>query len=514
VLYACLGAWFWGFMTTTLVKDKNFLSRLKDYLDESIPGSGHFFLIISGWSKMKLPPNHQTNQPDEQKKSSHLEQINHNAAGIDLGSAEHWVCVRADKSEKNVRRFGCFTPDLMAMADWLIECGVTTVAMEATGVYWIPVFQILENRGLEVKLVNAHHVKTVPGRKTDVNDCQWLQQLHTYGLLSGSFRPEDQVCVLRSYIRQRDSLIKSASTHVQRMQKALIQMNLHLHKVISDITGLTGMKIIQAIIAGEQNPQVLATLKDPRIKSSAADIAQALTGDYRCENLFLLKQEFTLYQVFQQEIAILDAEIEKCLASFTPKTLEPLPTKGKKRRKKPTANHPYFDLHLYLYRLAGVDFTQIDGLDALTVQTILSEVGLDPHRFSTVKHFTSWLGLCPGQKITGSKVKSSQTRRVVNRAANAFRLAAFSLTHSRSALGAFYRRLRSRLGAPKAMTATAHKLARMFYRLWTTGESYCDPGVDYYEQKYQNHQLKKLQKKAESLGLELVPKSTPPACVS
>jgi transposase len=341
---------------------------------------------------MKLPPNQGNNQPvSVEKASSTWEQINQNAAGIDLGSGEHWVCVPADRADKNVRRFGCFTPDLIAMANWLIECRVDTVAMEATGVYWIPVFQILEARGLEVKLVNAHHVKTVPGRKTDVNDCQWLQQLHTYGLLSGSFRPEDQVCILRSYIRQRDSLIKSASTHVQRMQKALIQMNLHLHKVISDITGHTGMAIIKAIVAGERDPQVLAALKDPRIKSSTADIAKALTGDYRSEHLFVLKQELTLYEVYQIQIAALDAEIEKCLASFEPKTLEQPPITTKKRRKKPTANHPSFDLHKYLYRLAGVDFTLIDGLDALTVQTILSEVGLNPQRFPTVKHFTSRL---------------------------------------------------------------------------------------------------------------------------
>ena len=350
-------------------------------------------------------------------------------------------------------------------------------------------------------------VKTVPGRKTDVHDCQWLQQLHTYGLLSGSFRPEDQVCVLRSYIRQRDSLIKSAGTHVQRMQKALIQMNLHLHKVISDLTGLTGMKIIKAIVSGERDPQALAVLKDPRIKSSTADIAKALTGDYRREHLFVLGQELSLYQMYQAEIMAIDAEIEQCLLSFAPKTLAEPPTPKRKRRKKPTANHPDFDLRQYLYRIAGIDFTSIDGLDALNIQTILSEVGLDPSRFPTVKHFTSWLGLCPGQKITGGKVKSSQTRKVVNRAANAFRMAAFSLTHSRSALGAFYRRLRSRLGAPKAMTATAHKLARMFYRLWTTGESYCDPGVDYYEQKYPELILKKLSKKAEALGLKLVAKS-------
>ncbi|MEI2581670.1 IS110 family transposase [Scytonema sp. PRP1] len=464
---------------------------------------------------MKLPPNQSNNQSVLcEKAASHWEQINHNAAGIDLGGGEHWVCVPPDRTEKNVRRFGCFTPDLIAMTDWLIECQVTTVAMEATGVYWIPVFQILEAKGLEVRLVNAHHVKTVPGRKTDVNDCQWLQQLHTYGLLSGSFRPEDEVCVLRSYIRQRDSLIKSASTHVQRMQKALIQMNLHLHKVISDITGLTGMAIIRAIVGGEQDPQVLATLKDPRIKSSTTEIAKALTGDYRPEHLFVLKQELTLYEVYQQEIAALDSEIEKCLGNFQPKTSDQLPTTKKKRRKKSTANHPDFDLRKYLYRMAGVDFTLIDGVDALTVQTILSEVGLDPKRFPTAKHFTSWLGLCPGQKITGGKVKSSQTRPVVNRAANAFRMAAFSLTHSNSALGGFYRRLRARLGAPKAITATAHKLARLFYLMWTTSGQYADPGIEVYEQQHRQRMVKNLEKKALSLGFELVAQSPATECVS
>lgn len=453
----------------------------------------------------KLPANQSKNQSLQSQGANHLEQINTNAAGIDLGSAEHWVCVGAHKTQSNVRRFGCFTPDLIKLADWLIECEVETVAMEATGVYWIPVFQILEKKGIEVKLVNAHHFQTVPGRKSDVQDCQWLQQLHTYGLLSGSFRPQDEVCVLRSYIRQRDALIKSASTHVQRMQKALIQMNLHLHKVISDISGLTGMRIIKAIVAGEQNPKILAQLKDPRIKSTTTQIAKALTGDYRPEHLFVLKQELSLYEVYTQQIAAIDEQIEKCLADFEPKTLDKLPHTKKKRRRKPTANHPDFDLRQYLYRMAGVDFTLIDGLDALTVQTILSEVGLEPQRFPSVKHFTSWLGLCPGQKITGGKVKSSHTRRVVNRAANAFRMAAFSLTRSRSALGAFYRRLRSRLGAPKAITATAHKIARMFYRMWTTKSEYTDPGMDYYEQKYHASILKNLQHKAHTMGLQLVP---------
>ena len=315
-------------------------------------------------------------------------------------------------------------------------------------------------------------VKTVPGRKSDVLDCQWLQQLHSYGLLSGSFRPDDQICVLRSYIRQRDTLIKSASTHVQRMQKALTQMNLQLHRVISDIIGTTGMAIIHAIVAGERNPQVLAALKNPRIKSSVSEIAHALTGDYRVEHIFVLQQELQFYEVFQKAIAECDRKIEQYLARFSDQidlVASPI-SPPKYRRNQPQGNQPSFDLRTHLYRISGVDFTQIDGLGVLTVQTIISEVGLDPTRFPSVKHFCSWLGLCPGSRITGGKVKSSQTRCVVNRAANAFGFAAQALKNSCSALGAFYRRLRSRLGTPKTITATAHKIARLFYYLWTRGE--------------------------------------------
>ena len=379
--------------------------------------------------------------------------------------------------------------------------------MEATGVYWIPVFQILEAKGLDVNLVNAHHVKTVPGRKSDVLDCQWLRKLHSFGLLSGSFRPSDQVCVLRSYLRQRETLISEAGTHVQRMQKALIQMNLQLHKVVSDITGVTGMAIIRAMVSGQRNPHKLAKLKDRRIHSSNSEIALALTGDYRVEHLFVLQQELALYDMYQQQITAIDQEIEKCLGEFESKTEEPPPPRKGKKRKKPPGNEPNFDLHHHLFRISGVDFTQIDGLNVLTVQTILSEVGLDPSRFPTVKHFCSWLGLCPGSKITGGKVKSSQTRKVVNRAANAFRVAAQSLSRSSSALGAFYRRLRSRLGTPKAITAVAHKLARMFYRVWTTCQPYSDSGADYYEQQYRERTVNNLKKKAQSLGFELVVQS-------
>jgi transposase len=432
-----------------------------------------------------------------------LTKVHPQAAGIDIGASEHWVSIPSELDPEPVRKFSCFTADLYAIAEWLTSRGITTVAMESTGVYWIPLFQILETSGLEVRLVNAHFVKTVPGRKSDVLDCQWLQKLHSYGLLSGSFRPDDQVCVFRSYIRQRDRLTKSASIHSQRMQKALTEMNVQLHRVVSDVTGVTGMAIIRAILAGERDPQRLALLKDPRAKRSAEEIAAALVGDYRAEHLFVLKQELNLYDTYQQQIQQCDQQIEQCLSEFDSQSDEPLPPRPK--GKKPSRNAPNFDLRSHLYRISGVDFTQIDGLEALTVQAIISEVGLDPTRFPTAKHFASWLGICPGSKISGGKVLSSRTRKVVNRAANAFRLAAQSLANSRTALGGFYRRIRTRSGAPKAITATAHKLARIFYHLWTTGENFIDASADAYEQQYQQRVLKHLKQRAKQMGFDLVP---------
>jgi len=435
--------------------------------------------------------------------SSGLEPINANAAGIDIGSQTHWVCVPADRAVENVRSFGSFTMDLYALADWLQECRVESVAMESTKVYWIALFQILEPRGFEVKLVNAHHVKTLPGRKSDVLDCQWIQQLHSYGLLSASFRPDDQICVLRSYIRQRDNLVRSACVHVQRIQKALTEMNVLLHQVVSDITGTTGMTIIRAIVAGEHEPQTLASLRHPRSRRSATEIAQALQGDYRQEHLFILQQELALYEAYQVQLAACDVQIEQCLSTFEVTSEIDLPA-ARSPRRKPQDNQPAFDLQTHLERISGVDFTKIDGMGALTVQTILSEIGLDASRFPTVKHFTSWLGLCPGSCITGGKVKNSRTRRVINPATNAFRMAAVAAGKTQSALGAFYRRLRTRLGTPKAITATAHKLARMFYRLWNSSGTYNDLGVNYYEQRYQQQIVKGLRKKAQALGFDLV----------
>lgn len=425
--------------------------------------------------------------------------VNPDAAGIDIGSETHWVAVPADRDEENVREFKCFTADLYKMTAWLKKCGIETVVMESTGVYWIPVFQILETSGFEVRLVNARHVKNVPGRKTDVLDCQWLQRLHSFGLLSGSFRPQDKICVLRSYLRHRDNMIRYASAHIQHMQKALCEMNLHLHKVLADITGVTGMRIIRAIVAGERNPSVLAAMRNAMVKKSEEDIMKALQGDYRQEHLFSLKQALELYDFYHQKIRDCDIEIEKCLKEFETKTNSPLPAK----KHKPQKNAPLIDMREYYYRMTGVDFTQINGLGILCVQTIISEVGLNPHAFPSEKHFSSWLGLCPNNRITGGKIMKTSTRKVVNRAADAFRIAACALANSSCALGGFYRRMRSRLGAPKAITATAHKLAIQFYRMWKTGEAYVDPGADYYEMKYKERVLSNMRKRAKTLGFEI-----------
>ena len=448
-------------------------------------------------------------KPGETPLPESLRRVNLHAAGIDIGSTEHWVAVPPGSAPQPVRAFGSFTADLHALADWLKACGVTTVAMESTGVYWIPLFQILETRGFQVLLVNARHVKNVPGRKSDVLDCQWLQELHTFGLLRGSFRPEDEICVLRAYWRHRDNLIKAASAHIQQMQKALLQMNLQLHHVISDVTGVTGLAIIRAILAGERDPQRLAAFKDHRIKASVETIAKALEGDYRTEHLFVLNQALELHDFYAGKIAACDRAIEAQLRGMESKVPEPKEPLGPSRQqhKKPARNEPVCDLRGELHRLLGVDLTSIPGIQATTAQTLLSELGTDIGKWKTEKHFASWLGLCPGVKITGGKAYKTRTRRVVNRAATALRLAAQAVGRSKTALGAFYRRLKTRLGAPKANTATAHKLARMVYRLLKFGQAYVDRGDQAYEQHFKNRLLRNLQKQATHLGYQLIPQT-------
>lgn len=434
-----------------------------------------------------------------------LKQINLNAAGLDIGSAEIWACVPEGRADVSVRPFPTFTPDLQALADWLEACGVETVAMESTGVYWVPIYELLEERGFEVYLVNARHLKNVPTKKTDVLDCQWIQQLHTYGLLKASFRPEDEMVALRAYIRHRDNLIRYCAAHVQHMQKALHLMNIQLTNVISDMTGQTGMHIIRAIVAGEHDPVSLAQYRDPRCRSSEAEIAKALGGHYRAEHLFALKQALELYDFYHQQIQACDTEIEQKYAVIKP-ALDDVPPSGPPTKKRGRSKHqPDFDLHRSLLRITGVDLTRIDGLDVLTVQQIIAETGTDMSAWPTVKHFASWLTLAPRNAITGGKLLHSHTQKSTNRAAQVFRMAAQSAGHSHSALGAFYRRIRAKHGGAKAITATAHKIARIFYHMLKNKQEYNDPGQDYYEQKYRERVIKNLERRAKDLGLELVP---------
>ncbi len=436
-----------------------------------------------------------------------LKQLNLNAAGLDIGAAEIYACVPEGRAEESVRVFRTFTVDLYALADWLVACQAETVAMESTGVYWIPIYEILEARGFKVHLINARQLKNVPGRKTDVLDCQWIQQLHTYGLLQASFRPDEEICALRAYARHRDNLIRYRSAHIQHMQKALHLMNVQLTNVISDITGATGMAIIRAILRGERDPQQLARYRNEHCAKSEAEIAKSLEGNYRPEHLFALKQAVELYDFYNQQIAACDKELEARYAAFTPRVdIDAQPLKPLKRKgNKPEGNAPDFDLRSYLYQMAGVDLTRIDGIKALTAHNILSEIGLDMSKWPTVKHFTSWLCLAPYRDISGGKTLRSGTKKTKSRANKAFRMAAYALTQSDSALGSFYRRMRARHGAEQAIVAAAHKLARLVYHMLKYREEYVDPGSGYYEAKYRERAIKNLKRKARQLGLDIVP---------
>ena len=431
-----------------------------------------------------------------------LEVVHPHAAGIDVGNSAHYVAVRPDRDPEPVRRFECFTSDLHRLANWLESCGVKTVALQSTGVYWIPLYEILQEHGFEVYLVNARHTKNLPGRKSDVQESQWLLKLHTYGLLSNSFQPPSEIRVLRTYWRQRAEHVSGAATCIQRMQKALTQMNLQLANVISDLSGATGQAIVRAIVAGERNPRKLAELSHARIEASREEIAKSLEGNWRPELVFALRQEVAMYDAYQRRIAECDQQLQKHLASFAD-TVLPQSTEPEPRKKKATKNAPRFDLGSELQRITGVDLTRIDGIDVMVAQTLLSEVGMDMSRWKTEAHFSSWLGLCPDNRISGDKLLGKGTRHVVNRAATALRLAARNLIRSRSYLGAQYRRLRSKLGAPKAITAMAHRLARLVFRMLKYGQRYVDKGTEYYENRYRQQQIHLIQKRAAKLGLQI-----------
>ena len=437
--------------------------------------------------------------------------VHPHAAGIDVGHYFHWVAVPPGSAGggPTVRRFGAFTGDLHEIARWLVQYGVTTVALESTGVYWIALFEVLESYGLEVCLVDTRRLKSVPGRKSDVLDCQWLQQLHPFGLLSPAFVPPPRIAVLRSYLRQRAMLVTYASHHIQHMHKALLQMNLKRGNVLSDITGQTGLAILRAIVHGERDPQKLAAFRDPRCKQDQDTIARSLEGHWREDHLFELRQGLELYETYRQKIQACDLELERCLKEQPDATPAPPPLSPAQAKRN--RNAPTLDARGQLYRLCGVDLTAIDGLDANTALKIVGEIGTDIRRWPTSKHFCSWLCLCPGTHKSGGRRLSSKTRRGGNLAALALRVAAQSLERSTSAMGAFHRRMKARLGAAAAITATAHRLARVIYALLRYGKPYVDLGQEAYEQQFRQRMLKNLQRQARKLGLQLSDPQARPA---
>lgn len=433
-----------------------------------------------------------------------LKVVNSCAAAIDIGSTIHMAAVNPDSTDTPVRAFGTFTRDLHDLAEWFRSCGVTSVAMESTGVYWIPAFELLE-QPVNVILVNARYAKNVPGRKTDVSDAGWLRQLHSYGLLRGSFRPAAKIATLRAYMRQRERLVEYAAAHIQHMQKALIEMNLQLHHVVSDMTVVTGMRIIRAIVAGERDPDVLASFRDVRCHASVETIRAALVGNDRDEHIFALTQSLELYDIYRAMMATCDAKLEAALAALTIKTSGPVTSLPKARVKRKQVNAPSFDVRAALHGVLRTDLTQIHGLGPSLALKLVAECGTDLKARPSAKHFTSWLCLAPGNKISGGKILSSRTRRSSSRAAALLRLAAVTIGRSDTAFGAFYRRLSSRVGKQKAVTATAWKIAVLFHNTLRFGMTYNEPGAAAYDERHRTRVLANLHRRARSLGYVLAP---------
>lgn len=428
-------------------------------------------------------------------------------AGIDIGATEIYVAVPSDRDEEPVRCFGGFTADLRDIAAWLGQCGVKRVAMESTGVYWIPLWQVLADEGFEVCLVNARHFKNVPGKKTDVEDCQWLQFLHSVGLLRGSYRPEQAICGVRTLLRYRLELIRFAAEHIQHMQKALDQMNVKLSHVISDLTGVSGLAIVDAILSGERDLRKLAELRDRRVQASEETIMKSLEGDYRPEHLFTLQHSLDLFRHYQKKIGELDQKMEMFMSEM-PDRIDvgkfPIPPRRKKSRPHKHRNAPAFDLRTHCYRILGVDLTAIDGIDEITAHTVVTEVGPDLSAFPSASRFSGWLRLCPNHGISGGKILSRQTRKGKNRLALALRTAAATLYHSQSPLGEYYRRMKAKLGPPAAITAAAHKLARIIYHMITTGQAFDPEIVAKQDEKQQLKREARIRRQAREFGYELV----------
>src|SRR6266699_2715822 len=435
-----------------------------------------------------------------------LEVIHRDAAGIDIGNESHYAAVPPSRDSQPVREFGCTTAELKAMAAWLKQCRIRTVAMQSTGVYWVAVYDILEQAGLEVYLVNARDTKNLPGRKSDVQESQWLMKLHTYGLLRNSFRSSQEIRTMRTYWRQRNDLVQAAASHIQRMQKVLTQMNVQLANVLSDISGVTGQAIIKAILAGERDPHQLAELRDPHVKADKEQIARYLEGNWQEDLLFVLKQEHEAYKFCQQQMVACDQQLEQYLRQREDLSQgAPLPEekrKGKLKKKK--GNKPQFDLRADLFRMTGTDLTMIDGIDVMTATTILSEAGWDMSKWETEDHFVSWLRLCPDNRISGEKIIGKRRLPTNNRITIALKMAANALRLSDTYLGAQFRRFRTRLGAPVAIKAMAAKLACLVYRMLRYGMQYVDKGAATYQAQHRQLQIKQLKWKAATLGYQLI----------
>lgn len=427
-----------------------------------------------------------------------LDIVHAHAGAVDIGSRSHWAAIGPQKSQEPVREFGCCTDDLEQMAQWFKSHAITSVVMEATGNYWVALAETLEKHGIEVCVVNASYAQHMQGRKGDISDAQWMQKLHTYGLFAKSFRPQEPIRELRAYTRLRDNAVRAASESIQHMQKALTEMNVQLANVISDISGETGLRIIDAIIGGERDPAKLAGLKDRRIKASQDEIARALKGTWKTEQLFALEQARLSFTHFYEQSLQCQDKIEEQLSRLAGKVTEPTTATAEQSSAQPLS------IKQQLKRIIGVDLTAIDGIGELSAQVFLSEVGSNVDAWPSEKHFSSWLGLCPNHRISGGKILKRSTRPVYNRVRHILRIAAYTLERSKSWLGAKYRRLKSRLGAPKAITAMASHLAKLIYRMIKFGQEYVDRGAEQYQEKFRQQTRRWLEKKAKELNLQLV----------
>ena len=445
---------------------------------------------------------------EEEHPFTGMSQVNLNAAGVDIGAVEIVTCIAGENSTQIVKAFGNYTVDLQNIGKWLHEHNVRTIAMESTGVYWIPLFEELERQGFECLLISSRSLRRVPGRKSDITDAQWIQTLHSYGLLESSFRPQAELVALRTLLRHRGQLLEHRAPHIQHMQKALLQMNVQLSQALSDVTGETGLVIIRAIVLGERQPEKLAALRDRNCKKSAEEIGKALTGTWREEHLFIIKQSLELYDFYTKQVEICDAEIDRMYAmtrlDWEEGELKLLPQKKRNSHSK-NAPQGQAEIRKHLKRISGVDLSMVDGFGVSLAQTVIMEVGTNMNKFPSEKHFCSWLGLAPKHEISGAKVLKNKTMKTKNRAGQAFRMAAQSVKRADCVFGSLYRRLKSRLDKAQATVATAHAIARVVYRMLKYQVEYETINVEEYEQKYKDAQIKYMKKKAAKFGFQLVP---------